>query len=337
MNSPTAPGGKRDIDPMALVAPEFREVAAWLEARAGEAPPRVAASIPEIRRAMPITDTTPLPDVDHFARMVPGRAGDPDVPVHVINARAGGRRPAILHTHGGGHIAGRAADEVRRMQLLARALDCVVVTVDYRLSPEVTFEASTEDNYAGLRWLHANADELGIDTGRVALLGESAGGTHAALLAGVALDRGEFPVAFQCLVYPMLDDRTGTTRPVPPHIGRYAWTPEENRLGWECFLGMPPGRDDAPVAAVPSRRPDLRGLPPTFIGTGALDLFVAENIEYASRLIEAGVATELVVVPGGYHGFDLFVPECATSRNFERTKIDALRRGLGIPAPIGSA
>lgn len=330
MNSPNAPGAGGAVDPMMLVAPEFREVAARLAAQAADAPPRTAASIPQIRRAMPITDTVPLADVDHFMRRLPGRAGDPDVPVHAINARAGDRRPAILHTHGGGHIAGSAADEIRRMQLLARQLDCVIVTIDYRLSPEVTFEASTEDNYAGLRWLHTHADELGVDTARIALLGESAGGTHAALLAAMALDRGEYPIAFQCLIYPMLDDRTGTTRPAPPHIGCYAWTPEENRLGWACFLGTAPGGEAVPSAAVPSRRRDLRGLPPAFIGTGAIDLFVLENIAYASRLIEAGVATELLVIPGGYHGFDIFVPDCAASRRFERAKLDALRRGLGI-------
>jgi acetyl esterase/lipase len=152
------------------------------------------------------------------------------------------------------------------------------------------------------------------------------------ILANVATDRGEFPVAFQCLIYPMLDDRTGSTRRVPSHIGRYAWTAEWNCLGWECFLGMPPGGEDSPPIAVPSRRKDLRNLPPAFIGVGAVDLFVEEDVEYALRLISAGVATELLVVPGGFHGFDIFAPESAAAQNFERAKIAALKRALGIGA-----
>ncbi|MBS0334404.1 MAG: alpha/beta hydrolase fold domain-containing protein, partial [Proteobacteria bacterium] len=118
----------------------------------------------------------------------------------------------------------------------------------------------------------------------------------------------------------------------PDHIGRYAWTADWNALCWECFLGMPAGGEDAPAVAVPSRRKDLRNLPPAFIGVGAIDLFVEENIEYASRLIQAGVATELIVVPGGFHGFDIFAPETDAAQTFERAKISALRRGLGIVA-----
>jgi len=128
----------------------------------------------------------------------------------------------------------------------------------------------------------------------------------------------------------MLDDRTGSTRQAPGHIGNLAWNSEWNALGWECFLGMPPGGDASPPVAVPSRRKDFHNLPAAFIGVGAIDLFVEENISYAAQLINAGVATELLVVPGGFHGFDIFVPESAASQKFERAKIDALKRGLGI-------
>jgi acetyl esterase/lipase len=319
-----------EIDPMSLVAPEFRAAAAELASQEAQSPPAVRASIPQLRNSPFFAETEPLAGVEVLERLAPVGPGHPDVPLYVINARAGGRRPAILHTHGGGHIAGTAKNEVRRLQMLARQLDCVIVTVDYRLAPEASFEASMEDNYAGLRWLNVHADDLGVDIERVAVFGESAGGGHAAILANLATDRGEFPVAFQCLIYPMLDDRTGSTRRVPDHIGKYAWDAQWNCLGWECFLGFPPGGEDSPAVAVPSRRKDLRNLPPAFIGVGAIDLFVEENIEYAQRLIGAGVSTELIVVPGGFHGFDIFAPESAAAQNFERAKIAALRRGLGI-------
>jgi acetyl esterase/lipase len=319
-----------EIDPMSLVAPEFRAAAAEIAAHEAESPPPVKASIAQLRNSPFFAATEPLPDVAVLERLAPVGGGHPDVTLFAIKARPGGRRPAILHTHGGGQIAGTARNEVPRLQALARRLDCLIVTVEYRLAPEATYQASIEDNYAGLRWLNTHADELGVDVARVAVFGESAGGGHAAILANLATDRAEFPVAFQCLIYPMLDDRTGSARAVPSHIGRYAWDAEWNRFGWECFLGFPPGGDDAPAVAVPSRRTDLRNLPPAFIGVGALDLFVEENLDYAARLINAGVATELVVVPGGFHGFDIFAPESAAAQNFERAKIAALKRGLGI-------
>lgn len=319
-----------ETDPMSSVAPEFREAAARIALQEAGNPPALRQSIAQLRNSPTFSDTEPLPDVEFCERLAPVADGHPDVLLYVINAKPGGSRPAILHTHGGGQIAGTAQSQVPRLQLLARELDCVIVTVEYRLAPESTFEASIEDNYAGLRWLHQHAGELGVDPGRIALLGESAGGGHAAMLANVATDRGEFPVAFQCLIYPMLDDRTGSTRAVPRHIGNYAWTADWNALGWECFLGMLPGGEGSPPMAVPSRRKDFRGLPATFIGVGSIDLFVEENIEYARGLINAGVPTELIVVPGGFHGFDIFAPESAAAQNFERAKINALKRGLGI-------
>ena len=203
-------------------------------------------------------------------------------------------------------------------------------SVEYRLAPETTFAGSVEDNYAGLKWLHAHAVELGADPARIAVMGESAGGGHAALLAIAARDRGEVPLAFQCLVYPMLDDRTGTSRTVPAHVGTLVWTPERNRFGWDSFLGVKAGGIDAPKGAVPARVANLAGLPPAFIGVGTLDLFADEDIDYAQRLNAAGVLTELLVVPGAFHGFDGIGAQLPVGKWFNRAKSDALRRGFGM-------
>ena len=156
-------------------------------------------------------------------------------------------------------------------------------------------------------------------------MGESAGGGHAAILALTARDRGEVPVLFQCLIYPMLDDRTASSRAVPPHIGQILWTGEANRFGWQSFLGQPPGLDSAPRNAVPARVENLAGLPPAFVGVGAIDLFVDEDIEYARRLNAAGVQTELVVVPGAFHGFDAIAPDTSLAKQFNEVKLHALR------------
>ncbi|MFA6124528.1 MAG: alpha/beta hydrolase [Sphingomonas sp.] len=259
-------------------------------------------------------------------RSIPGGRSAPDVVIYVINARAGTARPAILHTHGGGFVVGTAANDVPRLQAMAAALDCVIVTVDYRLAPEVGYQGAIEDNYAGLRWLFANAALLGADPQRIAVMGESAGGGHAALLALAARDRGEFRLAFQLLVYPMLDDRTGSSRPVPATVGQIIWTPAANRFGWGAFLGQTPGTAKVPAAAVPARVRDLSGLPPAFICVGALDLFVEEDMEYARRLIGVGVPTELLVVPGAFHGFDNGSPDARVVKQFNDAKLNALRR-----------
>src|SRR5262249_24094607 len=116
-------------------------------------------------------------------------------------------------------------------------------SVEYRLAPGTPFPGSLEDNYAALRWTHTNAKEMGIDTKRIAVKGESAGGGHAAALAIAARGRREFAICKQILIQPMLDDRTWSSRSVPVQFGRLIWTAESNRRGWAALLGMEPGGD----------------------------------------------------------------------------------------------
>ena len=246
--------------------------------------------------------------------------------VLLINAAgASGPRPAILHIHGGGYIAGDPDGNVPMLQAAAAAHGCVVVSVDYRLAPETRFPGSLDDNYAALRWMNAKAAVLGLDPARIVVMGESAGGGHAAALAIAARDRGEFALAGQVLVYPMLDDRTGSSRQPPPG-GAYLWTPAQNRLGWTALLGVAAGSPQPPAGAVPARVADLSRLPPAFIGVGALDLFMAEDVDYAERLIAAGVSTELVVVPGAFHGFNGIAPGARVSQRFNADVDAALAR-----------
>ena len=141
---------------------------------------------------------------------------------------AGDLRPALLYTHGGGYISGNTASSWPKfsgLQKIAQDHDCLIVSVDYRLAPETAFPGALEDSYAALKWLHANANSLGADPKRIAIMGESAGGGLAATLAIAARDRGEVPVMFQLLIYPMLDDRTGSTREPAPHIGQIYMEP----------------------------------------------------------------------------------------------------------------
>jgi acetyl esterase/lipase len=271
----------------------------------------------------------PLPAPQPFERRIPGPPGAPELKLTILDPSPGTKnRPAFLHTHGGGYVGRSAALAVPFLQTAAQACNCLVVSVDYRRAPETRFPGSLEDNYTALRWLYANADALGVDRKRIAIGGESAGGGHAAMLAIAARDRKEIPIMFQLLIYPMLDDRTGSSRPVPPHIGEFIWTAHSNIFGWSSLLGLPAGSEKVPAGAVPARVENLSGLPPTFIVVGAIDLFIDEDIEYARRLLAAGIPTELHVIPGAYHGFDLLVPNAKVTTRFTEYWTTALRRAF---------
>lgn len=235
--------------------------------------------------------------------------------------------PCVLWIHGGGFVIGNAAMSQPTGGLVARELGVLVVSPEYRLAPEDPFPAALEDCYTTLKWIHDNADEINVDPTRIAIAGESAGGGLAAALAQLAHDRGEVPIQFQLLVYPMLDDRT-VLRELHHGTGEFVWTPDKNEYGWTAYLGGPPQRDSAPEYAVPARREDLSGLPPAWIGVGDLDLFYEENVEYARRLEEAGVDVELHVVPGMPHGVDTMIKDSPAIDAFNAAKVAALRAAL---------
>ena len=316
------------VDPMQLVNPQFR---ALLQSVVGpDSPPTewTTAMLLQMREGAKGLARPLLPAPAVVKRMIPGPKGAPEVPLYITGAAAGASKPAVLHIHGGGFIAGSAADSRRDIQELAANHDCVAISVDYRLAPETPFPGSLEDNYTALLWIYSNAAELGIDRSRIAIKGESAGGTHAAALAIAARDRGEVPLCLQVLIYPALDDRTGSTMPVPPYIGHYIWTAAGNRFAWTSLLGKPAGSTQPPAGSVPARVENLAGLPPAWIGVGSVDLFANEDVEYGRRLLQAGVSAELHLVPGGYHGFDLFVPQAPLSVAFTEAWNAALSRAF---------
>jgi triacylglycerol lipase len=259
-------------------------------------------------------DAVPVPD----GRLIPVRIYAPEAVT--------GALPAILQIHGGGYVMGSHAISHAANMVMAAAVEAVIVAVDYRLAPETRAPGAVEDCYAALCWLATEAPRLGADPTRIAVRGESAGGGLAAALALLARDRGGPAIAHQNLVYPMLDDRTCIRR-LPDHLGAFVWTPQANAFGWRALLGVEPGSEDVPPYSVPARAETLAGLPPAFIAVGALDLFLVEDIDYARRLIEAAVPTELHVYPGAYHGFDV-MPDAEPVRRMKRDAVAALRRAL---------
>ena len=261
-------------------------------------------------------------------RKVPGPEGAPEAPVTIYRpADAKGALPCIFHIHGGGYVLGSAASQESVHRPLAADLGCCIVSVDYRLAPETRYPGAVEDCYAALAWVFANAAELKIDPSRVGVMGESAGGGLAASLALMVRDRGEYRLAFQHLIYPMIDDRSCVTADPHPYVGEFVWTPQRNHFGWSAILGAEPGSEGVSPYAAAARAEDVSGLPPTYIATGSLDLFLEEDLEYARRLIRAGVPVELHVYPGGFHGFQ-WARETDIALTAARDAKAALAKGL---------
>ncbi|GGG18031.1 esterase [Rhodococcoides trifolii] len=260
---------------------------------------------------------------------VPGLNGDPEVTIRFITPQnASGPLPVLVWIHGGGFAIGTAQSSDPYCVDVARELGFAVANVEYRLAPETPFPGPLNDCFAALQYVHSHADELGIDPARIAVGGQSAGGGLAAGTVLKARDEG-VPVAFQLLEIPELDDRLTT-----PSMTAFVDTPMWNRPNainsWKFYLGDSySGPDDQNVSSygAPSRATDLSGLPPTYLCTMELDPLRDEGIDYAVRLLQAGVSVELHSFPGTFHGSALLATAEVSVRGHAEA-LDALRRGL---------
>lgn len=274
-----------------------------------------------------VADRSGLVVTDHLVRHEAG----PDVPVRVYRPEPDGPpRAALLYIHGGGFVLGSISTEEPAAIELARQLGIVVASVEYRLAPENPYPAALEDCAAALAWLHGNAADLGVDPDRIGVYGQSAGGGLAAALALFVRDHGGPRLCFQFLGIPELDDRLGTVS-----MQRFVDTPLWNRpnavLSWRYYLGDHP--EPVPPYAAPARAGDLAGLPPAYVSAMEYDPLRDEAIDYATRLLQAGVPVELHVFPGQFHGSALF--PTATGERARAEALAALRRGLRIESPTG--
>jgi acetyl esterase/lipase len=235
---------------------------------------------------------------------------------------------ALLHIHGGGFVMGTPEMDVARNIELARATGCTILSVDYRLAPEHPHPAGLEDCHAALVWLASEAKSRGFERERIGVIGESAGGGLAASLALVARDRKSVPLAYQVLIYPMLvphakavdDERTG----------HFIWSRASNGYAWSAYLGSGP----TDVGTIAGLATNVAGLPPTFLVVGELDLFVHDNLGYASRLVAAGGSVEAHLYPGAIHGFDRMT-EADVSRQYLRDLVAFIQRRTRSPQPPG--
>jgi len=277
----------------------------------------------------PVEDLLSGRPVTHFERTIPGPLGAPDLTVSVFQRTdhaPGG--PGIYHIHGGGMVMGDRFLGADSLIDWVEQLDAVAVSVEYRLAPENPDPAPVEDCYAGLEWMAANAEELGVDPERLVVAGASAGGGLAAGVALMSRDRGGPALAGQLLIYPMLDDRNES---LSSHQfdGIGVWDRTSNDTGWDALLGDRRKTSQVSLYAAPARAADLSNLPPAFIDVASAEVFRDEDVAYASTIWACGGDAELHVWPGGFHGFDIFFPQAVLSVLAREARTRWLRRILG--------
>lgn len=236
--------------------------------------------------------------------------------------------PVVFFIHGGNFISGTGDMQGASMKLIANENRAKVYSLEYRLATQAPFPAALHDAYAALEYIHDHAAELAIDRDRIVIFGESAGGGLAACLALYTRDQGRIHPCGQLLTYPMLDCRTVTadSHYDDPYCGEIFWTRNYIKLGWDMLRGKQDISSDMLSYYSAALAPSLAGLPETFITVGTLDLFVHEDIDYARRLIASGVKTELHVIPGVYHGFDLLQADTPQTKEYIRLRTEAIQR-----------
>ncbi|MEU9481758.1 alpha/beta hydrolase [Streptomyces sp. NPDC048191] len=247
---------------------------------------------------------------------------------------AEGAIPGVLYCHGGAFVTGDLDTGDSNCREICLGGGAVVVSVEYRLAPEHPFPAGLDDCCAALRWLADNAAVLGVDPARLGVSGRSAGGCLAAGVALRARDEGGPALIHQLLLVPVLDDRcrTPSTHAMTDHRALNRATVLEM---WRTYLGFD-GPAPTPGAA-PARAEDLAGLPPAYILVAESDPLRDEGLDYGRRLVEAGVSTELHMVPGAFHLFEAYAPDSGLTRRTTRHWMSALHSALHRPAPTAAS
>lgn len=283
-----------------MTIPELDPDAAARVASFGDIPPMRQRGLAAVRAAI---ESAPLPDA------MPGMAAVTDavipgpgvpIPVRIYRPTTGLAQPVLLYYHGGGLVMGSNKSFEPLARELASASGAVVVAVDYRLAPESAPPAQFDDAYAATEWVSGHAAELGVDPDRLAVVGDSAGGSLAAAVALAARDRGGPAICAQVLLYPGLDrDMTA------PSITLLADAPMLGGDDIDYLHALADGGAGPPADPylVPAYARELSGLPPSIVVTAGCDPIRDWGERYAARLRDAGVQTTTTRYPGMYHGF----------------------------------
>ena len=241
--------------------------------------------------------------------------------------------PVIYYSHGGGYQTGDAQMYIYEFQEMANNLHAAVVSVEYTLTtdPSYRYFIEIEQAYTGLKYVYEHGEELKIDPENIVIMGESAGGGLTARMALYNKDKGDkIPLKGEILIYPMLDCRTAGEDDIynNEYAGDYIWSKEENVAGWaDLKHGEDIPEDEmiyfSPAVATPEQ---LAGLPDTFIIVGSLDLFVNEDLAYASNLMIAGVLTEAYLEPGVPHSYNVVGHDTPQGERFVLLRDNAVQK-----------
>ena len=267
------------------------------------------------------------PGVDMADRSVPGPAGDLKVRVYrpaAAGAAGTAGRPLVVYFHGGGFALGSLDMGNWICGLVAASVGAVVVSADYRLAPSHVFPAAVEDCYAALTWAAGNAAELGA-TGRIGVMGESAGGNLAAVTCLIARERGGPAISHQALIYPVTDMTRAAPATADPHA------PFLSAAEISAYKRLYLGQDAD--AANPWASPllaDHAGLPPALIQVGEHDPIREDGVRYAAALRAAGVPVRFTEYVGMTHGFVNF-PGLARSARQAMAEVCAEQSAALVP------
>jgi len=252
-----------------------------------------------------LTQDYKLPEgLDVYNASVPGLNGAPDVPIRVYRTPEAKNAPLLINIHGGGFVAGDTLRDDHRASCFADKVPCTVVSVEYRLAPKTVYPGQLEDCLAVLQWAYDHPDKIGIDRDRIAVLGTSAGGALAASLCLYVRDKGGPRIALQILSYAALDYLGDATSCQQFYEGTPLIEGKDSNKAWAHYLG---GFDGSVPSyyAIPALARDLADLPPACIVTAEYDPLRDGGLDYARRLMEFAVPTELYSLPRVPHGFDL--------------------------------
>jgi acetyl esterase len=255
-------------------------------------PPHKMARVEALR--VPTRDGAELP-----AQLVVPHPKGPDDAHAVPSDQRVAPWPVLLYLHGGGFTIGSVATHASLCRHLAHLAHCAVLSLDYRLAPEHTFPTAVHDAWDALQWLHAHASSLGLDPNRLAIGGDSAGGTLAIVSALQARDAG-LPLRLQLLFYPGCAAHQET--PSHKHYA-HGFVLEESSITWffEQYLNHPGERDDWRFS--PLNAPNLDGAAPVWMGLAECDPLVDEGVMMADRFRMAGVPVDLEIYRGVTHEF----------------------------------
>ena len=280
---PLDPQAKAVMDQVAALGFPMAHTVSPQQARAN-AQSRPRAAGPEVAR---VEDRT-----------IPGP--DTQIPVRIYTPPGSGPFPALVWFHGGGWVVGDLESADATARHLTVGAGCVVVSVDYRLSPEAKFPGPAEDCYAATMWVAEHAGEIGVSANNIAVGGDSAGGNLAAAVCLMAKDRGGPALGMQLLVYPVTD-RDFQTGSYGDNADGYQLTRDTMIWYWDQYLAN--DADAGNAYAAPLQAQDLQGLPTAVVITAEYDPLRDEGEAYAHRLEAAGVPTTCTRYSGMIHGF----------------------------------